>query len=172
VLVEVAVGNYKLFVCWCSCVVQDVFEVLTDRMHKSAFKSHCQIVGAMFQLLFSGRVTVPLFEPTASLPDMTNQRFVCEYLASVLAAAFPHIGLPRIQTFIMGIFPASVDESRLKNHVRDFLIEMKEFSEDDASELFNEEAALAAAAAANDELNRRKAVPGLLGSLAEDYDEL
>jgi exportin-1 len=146
--------------------------VLTDRMHKSAFKSHCQIVGAMFQLLFSARVTVPLFDPAASPPDMTNQRFVCEYLASVLATAFPHIGMPRIQAFIMGIFPASVDEGRLKNFIRDFLIEMKEFSEDDTSELFNEEAAMAAAAAANDEIARRKAVPGLLGSLVEDFDEL
>lgn len=150
---------------------QDVFEVLTDRMHKSAFKSHCQIVGAMFQLLFSGRVTVPLYDPATAAPDMTNQRFVCEYLASTLSTAFPHLSQHRIQAFIIGVHPASADEAKLKCHVRDFLIEMKEFAEDNA-ELFHDETSAAAAAAATADLERRRAVPGLLAASAQDLDEL
>lgn len=158
----------------CCCFhsdVQDVFEVLTDRMHKSAFKCHCQIVGAMFQMLHSGRVTVPLFEPSAFGPDMTNVRFVCEVLASALLAAFPHLSPPRVQAFIIGIYPASREEPTLKCHMRDFLIEMKEFAEDNA-ELFHEEAIAAAAAAASEDLERRRAVPGLLAATAADLDEL
>ena len=160
---------YRSYFC---SLLRDVFEVLTDRMHKSAFKSHCQIVGAMFQLLYSGRVTVPLFDPASSPPDMSNVRFVCELLASALAAQFPHLSAARIQAFIAGIQPAAaVDEATLKNHVRDFLIEMKEFAEDSA-ELFSEEAAAAARAAENAELDRRRAVPGLLAMSQEDLDAL
>ena len=107
--------------------VQDVFVVLTDRMHKSAFKCHCQIIGSMFRLLLSGRLA-PLFDPAAAPPGMTNPRFVCEALGAFIATQLPHVAPARIPSFLVGIQGVVADDAALKAHVRDFLIEMKEFA--------------------------------------------
>ena len=46
--------------------MQDVLWVLTDRLHKFAFKQHVQILHHMFQLVESGQIKAPLFPSTVT----------------------------------------------------------------------------------------------------------
>jgi exportin-1 len=72
-------------------IVQDIFFVLTDTDHKSGFKLQSLLLARMFQLVETGVVQSPLFDP-AQMPDpnITNQVFLREYCTNLLQSAFPH----------------------------------------------------------------------------------
>ena len=88
---DVAVGN-AFFQQYFLSVMQDIFYVLTDTDHKSGFKLQSVLLARMFQLVETGKITVPLFDPAAvSNSQMNNSLFLREYTANLLKAAFPHV---------------------------------------------------------------------------------
>ena len=73
-------------------ILQDIFYVLTDADHKSGFKLQSLLLARLFQLVESGVVQSPLFDPSqVSDPSMTNSTFLKEYTANLLKTAFPHV---------------------------------------------------------------------------------
>ena len=73
-------------------VMQDVFFVLTDTDHKSGFKLQSMVLARLFQLVQTGAIGVPLFDPSAVPdPNMSNSLFLQEYTATLLKNAFPHL---------------------------------------------------------------------------------
>ncbi len=193
--------------------MQEIFGVLTDRLHKSAFKLHVDILHSMVVLVETGQIVAPLGEP-----GKDNRQFVREFVAGLLASSFPHLTpcvCPRpcfvcalsrarlfalcvpesllaalghalavhcrrcccascvragIHGFVVGLFDATKDETSYRAHMRDFLIELKEFSAEDNAELFMDDLAAAASRAAELELERRRGVPGLL--TMDDLEDL
>lgn len=86
-----AVGN-AFFQQYFLSIVQDTFFVLTDTDHKSGFKIQSVLLARMFQLVESGFITVPLFDPSqVPDPSMSNAVFLREYTANLLKSAFPHV---------------------------------------------------------------------------------
>ncbi|CAH1760654.1 6848_t:CDS:2, partial [Entrophospora sp. SA101] len=65
-------------------LLQDVFFVLTDTDHKS-------VLQFMFSIVESGVVQAPLFSPEIRDPEMTNQRYLREYVINLLQNAFTHL---------------------------------------------------------------------------------
>lgn len=88
---EIAVSNAFLQQYFLS-IMQDIFFVLTDTDHKSGFKLQSMLLARMFQLVETGHITVPLFDP-AQVPDpsMSDSTFLKEYTANLLKSAFPHV---------------------------------------------------------------------------------
>ena len=73
-------------------IMQDVFFVLTDTDHKSGFKLQSMVLARLFQLVQTGAIGVPLFDPsTVPDPSMSNSLFLQEYTATLLKNAFPHL---------------------------------------------------------------------------------
>jgi exportin-1 len=73
-------------------IMQDVFFVLTDTDHKSGFKLQSMVLARLFQLVQTGAIGVPLFDPsTVPDPNMSNSLFLQEYTATLLKNAFPHL---------------------------------------------------------------------------------
>ena len=73
-------------------IVQDIFYVLTDTDHKSGFKLQSMLLARMFQLVETGQITVPLFDPSnVPNPNISNSQFLKEYTANLLKNAFPHV---------------------------------------------------------------------------------
>lgn len=66
--------------CCLLAAAQDVFAVLTDRLHKSGFKMHASILQHMFRIVQHGQVTAPLwakvegFQPPAGLTNQVSAR--------------------------------------------------------------------------------------------------
>jgi len=98
--------------------VADVLFVLADTDHKSGtyvtlrilftylvirffiiknfifkgFKMQCNVLQRMFNLVETGAVQSPLFNPSeVQDPNMTNQRYLREYVMNILQNAFPHL---------------------------------------------------------------------------------
>ena len=77
----------------------------------------------------------------------------------------------QITNFIDALFATNMDQTRFKVVLRDFLVSLKEFSDDNA-ELYAEERELAAKQKQDEERQRAMKVGGLLKPSEMDDDEL
>ncbi|KAG9102029.1 Karyopherin transporter [Ceratobasidium sp. UAMH 11750] len=156
-------------------MLQDNFFVLTDSDHKSGFKHQSLILQRLFQLVESNAIHAPLFDPsTQSSPPPSNQQFLREYTASLLKNAFPHLQPSQIQSFIVGLCETCNDIAKFKLLLRDFLISLRESSNDDNAELYLEEKEAEQQRKVEEERANAERVPGLLkpSQIKEEDEEL
>jgi len=153
-------------------VLQDTFFVLTDADHKSGFKLQSTLLARMVQLVATDAIQAPLYDPAVvNDPNMTNAKFVRDYTANLLKSAFPHASSSDIMVFVLNLAEFHSDVNRFKLALRDFLIQLKEFSDDNA-ELFVDEKEAEAARQAQQEREAALRIPGMIKpSQLEDKDE-
>lgn len=151
-------------------LIQDVFAVLTDRLHKSGFKMHATLLRLMFHLVQMNQVTVPLFDPSSQLPGTTNPAFLRDHISNLLVSSFPNLTRVIVSSFVEGMFDVKMDLPTFKTHLRDFLIELKEFSAEDNSALFSEEHETAMREQQQVIMAQRSAIPGILKPSEIDDD--
>jgi len=88
----------------------------------------------------------PLWDISAkgasAYPD--NASYVREQLITLLSTSFPNLTHGQVQACVAGMFDLK-DHSMFKNHLRDFLVQTKQFASQDNAELYAEEAAAKAA---------------------------
>lgn len=164
---NVAQGFYQQFLL---SLIQDVFAVLTDRLHKSGFKMHATLLRHMFHLVQMNQVTVPLFDPATAPAGQTNPVFLRDHISNLLITSFPNLTRSQVSKFVEGMFDLKMDLPTFKTHLRDFLIQLKEFSVEDNSGLFSEEAEQEARKREEAIQAQRSAVPGMLKPSEIDND--
>ncbi|KAJ3220031.1 Karyopherin transporter [Dinochytrium kinnereticum] len=158
-------------------ILQDVFFVLTSTFHKSGrkimlwidlneilgFKLQSLILAQMFQLIETGQITAPLFNPaTVNNPAMTNSEFLREHVVGLLHTSFPHLHANQIRSFVAGLYENNKDLMAFKVVLRDFLITLKEFQADDNSELYLEESEAAAKSKREADMAAALRIPGMV----------
>ncbi|KAK6926156.1 Chromosome region maintenance repeat [Dillenia turbinata] len=140
-------------------IEQEIFAVLTDTFHKPGFKLHVLVLQHFFCLVESGSLTEPLWDATTvPYPYPNNTMFVREYTIKLLGTSFPNMTAAEVTQFVTGLFESRNDLSTFKNHIRDFLVQSKEFSAQDNKDLYAEEAA----AQRERERQRMLTIPGLI----------
>ncbi|KAF8162898.1 CRM1 C terminal-domain-containing protein [Crassisporium funariophilum] len=154
-------------------IIQDIFFVLTDADHKSGFKLQSVMLARMYQLVEANIIQTPLFEASqVADPGMNNTTFLREYTATLLKTAFPHVQNSQVQVFVAALVENHNDINRFKLALRDFLIQLKEFSAGDNTELFLEEKELESQQKAEAERQAAMRIPGMLKpDQLEDKDE-
>ena len=150
---SVAQAFYRNFLV---ALIEDVLFVLTDRLHKSGFKLHASLLRDMFNLISTNRVQVPLGPD----PNVPNAQYVRDYVTGQILRAFPNVGQSVVGEFVQTLFMPDMELADFKQHLRDFLIQIKEFSAEDNSELFAEEREVERALAQQQISDARAAVPG------------
>ncbi|KAH8058484.1 hypothetical protein JL721_9505 [Aureococcus anophagefferens] len=151
-------------------LIQDVLAVMTDRLHKSGFKMHATLLRHLFHLVEAGHVTAPLFDDPTKYPS--NQAFLRDHVANLLSTSFPNLSRQQIVDFVVGLFDLRMDLPTFKTHLRDFLIQLKEFSEQNNQDLYSEERAAAQQVAVAEQQNAaRLAVPGLVNPHDRPMDD-
>ncbi|GMY06408.1 protein EXPORTIN 1A [Fagus crenata] len=140
-------------------IEQEIFAVLTDTFHKPGFKLHVLVLQHLFCLVESGGLTEPLWD-VATVPYQypNNTMFVREYTIKLLSTSFPNMTSTEVTQFVNGLFESRNELSAFKNHIRDFLVQSKEFSAQDNKDLYAEEAA----AQKERERQRMLSIPGLI----------
>lgn len=140
-------------------IEQEIFAVLTDTFHKPGFKLHVLVLQHLFCIVQSGGITEPLWDAaTVPYPYPSNDMFVREYTIKLLGSSFPNMTTAEVTQFVTGLFESTNDLSTFKNHIRDFLVQSKEFSAQDNKDLYAEEAA----AQRERERQRMLSIPGLI----------
>ncbi|GAA5876659.1 hypothetical protein JCM1840_000754 [Sporobolomyces johnsonii] len=151
-------------------LLQDMFFVLTDADHKSGFKSTALVLARLVKLVEQGDIQVPL-DPSAA----SNPAFVAEYSANLLKSAFPHLQPTQITTFITALREQYGDFNKFRITLRDFLISLREFQGEQATDIFQEEKEEEARRKKEEDQARAAAVPGMLKpseAMAGDDEEL
>lgn len=96
-----------------------IFSVVTDTSHTASLQMHAQILSYMFSLVEANQITVNLG------PIPNNILFVQEYVASLLKSAFSHLTDNQIKVFVTGLFNLDQDVPAFKEHLRDFIIQIR-----------------------------------------------
>ncbi|KAH8062272.1 hypothetical protein JL722_3186 [Aureococcus anophagefferens] len=123
-----------------------------------------------FYRAFAGHVTAPLFDDPTKYPS--NQAFLRDHVANLLSTSFPNLSRQQIVDFVVGLFDLRMDLPTFKTHLRDFLIQLKEFSEQNNQDLYSEERAAAQQVAVAEQQNAaRLAVPGLVNPHDRPMDD-
>jgi len=143
-------------------ILQDIFVVLTDSFHMSGFKLQATLLLTCFNTVERGLINIPLWDPAqVQDPTMNNQKYLREYVIKLLTGPFPNLNPNQIRTYVMGLFDLCNDLPAFKNYLRDFLVQLKEFSAN-SGDLFLEEKEAAMAAARAQEAKRAQSIPGLI----------
>lgn len=185
---EMAVSN-AFFQQYFLSIVQDIFFVLTDADHKSGFKLQSALLARLFQLVEANHIQAPLYDPSqVPDPNMTNNIFLREFCANLLKTAFPHVqpyvfpegsrddylraDSSQVIAFVNALGEYHNDINRFKLALRDFLIQLKEFSSGDNTELFLEEKEAENQRKADEERQAAMRIPGMLKpDQLEDKDD-
>lgn len=80
---------------------------------------HATILAYMFTLVEIGKIQVPL----GPIPD--NTLYVQEFVARLLKVAFPHLTDNQIKITVQGLFNLNHDIPAFKEHLRDFLVQIR-----------------------------------------------
>ncbi|XP_009351846.1 protein EXPORTIN 1A isoform X1 [Pyrus x bretschneideri] len=140
-------------------IEQEIFAVLTDTFHKPGFKLHVLVLQHLFSLVGSDLLKEPLWDVAAvPYPYPNNGMFVREYTIKLLSTSFPNMTGAEVTQFVNGLFESTADVPTFKNHIRDFLVQSKEFSAQDNKDLYAEEAA----AQREKDRQRMLSIPGLI----------
>lgn len=100
-------------------ILMHIFSVVTDTSHTAAIAMHAQILAYMFLLVEANKITIYL----GPIPD--NTVYVQEYVASLLKSAFSHLNDNQIKVFVTGLFNLDQEVPAFKEHLRDFLIQIR-----------------------------------------------
>ncbi|GAA5863788.1 hypothetical protein JCM8547_006065 [Rhodosporidiobolus lusitaniae] len=78
--------------------------------------------------------------PSPARPSATfNPLFAAEYTANLLKLAFPYLQLAQITAFVSALREQYADFNKFRITLRDFLITLREFQGEEATEVFQEE---------------------------------
>lgn len=153
-------------------IMQHVLSVVTDSSHTPGLTLQATILAYMFSLVELGKITVPL-SPSVVAGTGGNMLYVQEYLAQLLKSAFPHLNEVQIKVFIEGLFSFNQDLNQFKEHLRDFLVQIREFAGEDNSDLFIEDREVAIKHAQEEKRRAQLLVPGIVGpnEIPEDMQD-
>lgn len=141
-------------------LMQETFAVLTDTFHKPGFKLHARILHHLFAIVIQGDVIrAPLWDVQDKGADAypSNAMYARNAVTELLCKSFPNMQKPQVEACVNGMFEYR-EFSQFKHHLRDFLVQTKQFASQDNAELFAEEVQAKKQA----EQQRLAAIPGMI----------
>jgi exportin-1 len=85
-----------------------------------------------------------------------------DYVANLIGTSFPNLSRTQVVEFVVGCFDGNKDLPTFKKHLRDFLVNVKEFAGEDNTDLFLEENMARAHLQEQQDMAAKLAVPGLV----------
>ena len=167
---EAAQSFYKTYY---TDILQHMFSVVTDTSHTAGLTMHATILAYMFTLVETDKITAPLNAEEQVKKNMTNMVFIQDHVANLLKTAFPHLSVNQINITVTGLFNLNQDIPGFKDHLRDFLVQIREFTGEDDSDLFLEEREQALKSAQDEKRKIQMTVPGILNphEIAEEMQD-
>jgi len=154
-------------------ILQHMFSVVTDTSHTAGLTMHATILAYMFTLVETDKITAPLNAEEQVKNNMTNMVYIQGFVANLLKTAFPHLTDNQIKITVTGLFNLNQDIPGFKDHLRDFLVQIREFTGEDDSDLFLEEREQALKSAQDEKRRVQMTVPGILNphEIAEEMQD-
>jgi len=156
--------NVAFFKQYYFLILQDVLCVLTDTSHKSGFKLQQHILLQLIVAVENG-----------SLTEVAPKKQVMEFLFNLIGKSFPTLNQSQVEIFVLNCFNKSRQPGEFQQHIRDFLIQLKEWGSHESA-LYEAERQRAQEEQQHLEQQLRMQVPGLIpqydASRQEEMDDL
>jgi len=143
-------------------ILQHLFSVVTDSTNSAQLTNQSKVLAHMFYLLEQDKLTVQIYNPTEQPAGMTNMQFTKNYTVDLLKKAFPNLQDLQVTVFVDGMFALNQDIQAFREHVRDFLVQIKECAGEDLTDLHLSEKEEQLKAASAQKLKFNMTVPGIL----------
>lgn len=140
-------------------LIREIFAVMTDTFHKPGFKMHAKILHHLFRIVQGPAITAPLWDVAAqgATAYPNNAAFIQSYVSELLTTSFPNLRPQQVQATVMGVMELQKYDT-FREHLRDFLVQTKQFADQNNADLYVDEVAQAAEA----EKEKLRAIPGML----------
>jgi exportin-1 len=157
---------------YCLEILQHLFSVVTDPSLTAGLVQQTTVLAYIFSMIESDKIRVPL-SPTQLQTGQSNVDFVKQYVKDLLKNVYSHLTDAQIDITVKGFFDLDQDISAFKDHLRDFLIQIREFSGEDDSDLFLAERELLLKSHEEEKRRRQMMVPGIINphDIPEDMQD-
>lgn len=145
----------------CLEILQHLFSVITDPSLTAGLVQQTTVLAYIFSVIETDKIRVPL-SPTQLQSNLSNVVFVKQYVRDLLKKVYPHLNDAQIDITVKGFFDLDQDIPAFKDHLRDFLIQIREFSGTDDSDLFLAERELLLKQHEEEKRRREMMVPGII----------
>ena len=139
-------------------IMQHIFAVVAECSHTSGLTAHSQILANLFVIAEQDLIKVPL-APAVQDPSQ-NLLYVQQFMANLLKTAFPHLQDNQVKVIIEGFVTLDQDIAGFKEHLRDFLVQIREATGNDTADLYLEDREQTLKRAAEDKRKVQLSVPG------------
>ncbi|CAJ1394899.1 unnamed protein product [Effrenium voratum] len=139
-------------------ILQDVLCVLTDTFHKSGFKLQQHILLQLILAVESG-----------TLKEAAPKQQVMEFLFDLIGKSFPTLNKSQVEIFVLHCFNKARQPNDFQQHIRDFLIQLKEWGSHEGA-LYEQERQQAQEEQQQLERQWRMQVPGLIPQYVDAED--
>ncbi|KAJ1607688.1 putative exportin 1 [Cryptosporidium canis] len=159
-------------------IIREIFGVLTDTLHTSGFQYQTMVLYELIKIsefsLFEGNQSnkPPGINSNPSVRCDSCQGGVCklakvgvmEYIADLLIKSFITVQKEQVEVFVLELFNSVHNKTitDFQRIVHDFLIQIKEFTNEESKHVFEIEKSIAIKRAIEIENSRQWAIPGLV----------
>lgn len=146
---------------YCIDILQHLFSVITDPSLTAGLVQQTTVLAYIFSMIETNKIRVVL-SPTQLQTGLSNVDFVKHHVKDLLKSVYPHLTDAQIDITIKGFFDLDQDIPAFKDHLRDFLIQIREFSGADDSDLFLAEREQLLRQHEEEKRRRQMMVPGII----------
>lgn len=139
-------------------IMQQIFAVVAECSHTSGLTAHSQILANLFLIAERGWIKVPL-APEVKDPEQ-NLLFVKQFMSNLLKTTFQHLQEHQVTVIIEGFVTLDQDIAGFKEHLRDFLVQIREATGNDVTDLYLEDREQMLKRAAEEKRKLQMSVPG------------
>lgn len=156
----------------CLDILQHLFCVITDPSLTAGLVQQTTVLAYIFSIIESDKIRVPL-SPAQLQNNLSNVDFVKQYVKDLLKRVYTHLTDAQIDITVKGFFDLDQDIPAFKDHLRDFLIQIREFSGADDSDLFLAEREQLLKQHEEEKRRRQMMVPGIINphDIPEDMQD-
>lgn len=162
----------KFYQTNCLDILQHLFSAITDPSLSAGLVQQATVLAYIFSVLETDKIRVPLSN-TQLQNNLSNVAFVQQYVKELLKNVYPHLSDAQIEITVKGFFNCDQNIPAFKDHLRDFLIQIREYSGADDSDLFLAEREQALKQHEDDKRRRQMMVPGIINphDIPEDMQD-
>lgn len=146
---------------YCLEILQHLFSVITDASLTANLVQQTTVLAYIFSIIETDKIRVPL-STTQLQSNLSNVEFVKVHVKNLLKDVYKHLTDAQIEITVKGFFDLDQDISAFKDHLRDFLIQIREFSGADDSDLFLAEREASLRKHEEEKRCRQMMVPGII----------
>ncbi|KAI3381288.1 hypothetical protein SNEBB_005482 [Seison nebaliae] len=165
--------RHKFFKTYYLAILRLLFVTVTDSSLTSSLNAHAEVLAFMFQIVENNSVNVAFYALESEneqdiitqfnqIDSEKNQKFIKEVVGKLLFEAYDHLHTDQMRVIVEGFFSYDLDQNKFHSHLRDFLVETRQFQGNSVEGLFIDQKRSEQEAFMEKKKEMKRAIPGMM----------